>query len=77
MDKKRQYHEIDNNIKIDFEVPEIFQEILDAAEESDLNEDGNYYNWADAIETFAKNLYVEGAISGTQWQTLSRRYKQW
>ena len=74
---EKTFHDIDDTVKIDFEVPSILKEIMDFAEESDIAEDGNYYNWADTIETMAKNLYVEGVLSAKQWDALSRRYKQW
>lgn len=73
----RTYHEIDDTVKIKFKVPAGLQEMFDMAEESDLSDDGNYFNLADTIDTMCKNCYAAGEMSEREWDTIIRRYKQW
>jgi hypothetical protein len=75
MEKK--YNEIDDNIKIDFPVPEILQHLMDDAEKADFINDGSYFNLADTIDTYAKNFYADGKLTQSQWDTIIMRYKQW
>jgi hypothetical protein len=75
MEKK--YNEIDDNIKINFPVPEILRHLMDDAEEADFINDGSYFNLADTIDTYAKNFYADGKLTQAQWDTIIMRYKQW
>lgn len=78
MCEEKQYHEIDDSIKIDFPVPSDLQELFEQAEEADLSNDfGNYIMIADTIDTVAKNVCAAGGISSMQWDIICRRYKQW
>jgi hypothetical protein len=53
---ERKYHEIDDSVKIDFEVPKILQSLIDEAEEADLADNfGSYENIADTIDVYCKD----------------------
>lgn len=71
------YHEIDDNVKIDFEVPKALQEMMNEAEEADRRNDGSYFNYADTIDVWSKNYYAAGKLTQAQWDTIIQRYKQW
>lgn len=67
--------EINRNIKIDFHVPIVLQEIMDMAEAADSEGNfGLYYDLAENVDTIAKNLYTDGKLTRKQWDTLCRRY---
>lgn len=67
--------EIDYNIKIDFQVPVVLQEIMDMAEAADsAGNFGLYCDLAENVDTIAKNLYTDGKLTRKQWDTLCRRY---
>lgn len=69
------FHEINNDVKIDFSVPMALQELIDMAEEADqAGSIGKYYAYVDAIDTTAKNCYASGAITKKQWETILNRY---
>lgn len=70
----QKYCDIHDEVKIDFEVPSVLQEILDMAEESDLSQDGNYYNLVETIFSLSKNLCADGIITRKQWDTILQRY---
>lgn len=74
---QRKYHEIDDTIKITFDVPSILQELMDAAEIADEKDDGSYFMLADDIDICSKNCCAAGLISEAQWNLIIRRYKQW
>lgn len=71
-----EYHEINDAIKIDFEVPRTLRYLMEEAEEADLKNDGSYLDFADTIDVVSKNCYVVGAITRSQWDTIVRRYPQ-
>lgn len=72
------YHEIDDSVKIDFMVPKGLQELFDMAEVADKADDfGTYISLADTIDTYSKNCYAAGVITESQWDIITRRYKQW
>lgn len=70
------FHEINENIVINFEVPEILKNLMLDAEEADLRNDGSYDNLADTIDVFSKNFYADGKLTLSQWETIVRRYPQ-
>lgn len=72
----RKFTEIDDTVKIDFEVPADLKELFELAEEADLT-GGAYIELADDIDTVAKNCYAAGELTAGQWDTIIRRYKQW
>jgi hypothetical protein len=70
------YHEINDEVKIDFEVPEILQDIIDQAEEADKSDNLMLYcDLSECVDVLAKNLYTDGLITKKQWDTLAMRYR--
>ena len=70
------YHYIDDAIKIDFTIPTWLQEVLDIAENADMEDNYAVYEpTAEHIDICGKNLYANGALSESQWRTLVRRYQ--
>jgi hypothetical protein len=73
---ERKYHEIDDSVKIDFEVPKILQSLIDEAEEADLADNfGSYENIADTIDVYCKNFYLDRKLTKEQWNIIMSRYK--
>jgi hypothetical protein len=70
------YHEINDEVKIDFEVPEILQDIINQTEDADkANNLMLYCDLAECVDVLAKNLYTDGMITKKQWDTLVMRYR--
>lgn len=76
MEKENKYHEINDNEKINFTVPEPLLHLMEDAEEADMRNDGSYDNLADTIDVWAKNYYADGILSKAQWDAIVRRYPQ-
>ena len=71
------YHYINDDYKLDFEVPKSLQNLIDIAEKADADEDlGLYINYADAIDDAAKILCSKGAITREMWALVCARYTQ-
>lgn len=73
---KNKYHEINNEIEIDFEIPEMLRNLIEEAEEADIRNDGSYDNLADTIDVLSKNYYADKKLTLEQWETIVRRYPQ-
>lgn len=74
--KSREFHNINDEYKIDFQVPEILKNLMLEAEEADIRNDGSYDNLADTIDVYAKNSFADGFISEAQWDYIVMRYPQ-
>lgn len=72
-----EYHEINDEIKIEFKLPEMLQNLILDAEIADRRNDGSYDNLADMIDVLCKNYYSDGILTLKQWETVVRRYPQW
>lgn len=72
-----EYHEINDEIKIEFKIPEMLQNLIMDAEIADKRNDGSYDNLADMIDVLCKNYYSDGILTLKQWETVVRRYPQW
>lgn len=70
------YHEINDEIKIDFELPEMLRKLIAEAEAADERNDGSYDNLADTIDTLCKNFYADRKLTLKQWEIIVRRYPQ-
>ena len=69
------YHCIDDSVKIDFPLSVTMQDLVNKAEEADLNDDYPLYmNWADAIDSQGKLEATRHQITDGQWMQLLRRY---
>lgn len=73
---RNQYHEINDAIKIDFELPEMLKNLIIEAEAADVRNDGSYDNLADTIDTLCKNFYADRKLTLKQWEIIVRRYPQ-
>ena len=74
--KNREYHFIDNEIQIDFELSKVMQNLVDEAEMADiLNDYGLYMNLADAIDSQAKKETTHHLLRESEWKQLIRRYR--
>lgn len=70
------FHWIQNDVVINFEVPQILKNLFLDAEKADKENDyALYLNLADTIDVVSKNSYAEGLISEEQWSTITRRYE--
>ena len=70
------YNYINDEYKIDFDVPMVLKNLFIDAEEADAEEHyGTYLAYADAIDTWAKNYYADGAITLEMRKTICRRYE--
>lgn len=77
MGEQKVYHDVNDDYKIDFHVPGFLKELMDKAEDADMNgQMGLYLALADAIDTQAKNCYVEGILTKYQWEYIVARYPQ-
>jgi len=73
--RNREYHFINNEVDIDFELSKTMQNLIDEAEKADiLNDYGLYMNIADAIDSQGKKETTHGDLSETQWKLLTKRY---
>lgn len=70
------YHEINDEINITFELPEMLKNLIEEAEAADIRNDGSYDNLADTIDILSKNYYADGIITLKQWEMIVRRYPQ-
>lgn len=69
------YRFINDDFKVDFEVPVGLQELIDEAEKADKeNHMGTYFAMVDNIDVVAKNCYAAGLITKRQWDILAARY---
>lgn len=76
-DIDNRYHEINDEIKINFKLPEMLQNLIAEAETADMRNDGSYDNLADTIDVLCKNYYADGKLTLKQWEMVVRRYPQW
>ena len=65
---------IKHDIQIDFPLPKIALNLIADLEEMDRNEDYAYYNFAEALDCLAKEMYVQGDITKAQWDLLCQKY---
>ena len=72
---KREYHYINNEIEVDFDLSPTMSDLVNKIEEADiLNDYGLYMNLADAIDSQAKKEVSHHLITETEWKKLIRRY---
>lgn len=71
---KKKYNYINDDVKVDFLVPEKLQEIVDYLEELDADDNAAFYNYAESLEYVGRDYVESGEISKNQWRTLCNRY---
>lgn len=70
------YNYINDEYKIDFNVPEVLKDLFYYAEKADFEKHyGTYLAYAEAIDTWAKNYYADGAITLDMRKIICRRYE--
>lgn len=72
MNKK--YHWVDDNVKIDFKLPSMIQDLVNELEEMDRNEDWSYFDRCGFIENITKEFVINGEMTGRQRDILCQRY---
>lgn len=72
MNKK--YHWVDDNVKIDFKLPNMIQDLVNELEEMDRNEDWSYFDQCGFIENITKEFVINGEMTGRQRDILCQRY---
>ncbi len=70
----KQYHWVDDTIKIDFKLPKYLQSVVDELEELDQNEDWVYFDRCAFIENCTKEYIYSGELTMEQRDKLCARY---
>lgn len=66
---------IDDNYKINFEIPKLLKNTIEEAEELDYNGDMEYFDVADTIDVICKNFVSAHIMTKEQWDIVTKRYK--
>lgn len=72
MNKKHNF--INDEVIIDFKIPEGLFELIDYLEELDEKEDYSFYNFAEYLEYSGRYYVRNGEMTKQQWITLCNRY---
>ena len=70
----KKHHWINDDIVIDFPLPQSMQYLIEELEKLDAEEDYAYFNYAEALDTGAKELYRRGTLTRKQWNQLCLKY---
>ncbi len=68
------YHFINDDIKIDFPLPQLMANTVREAEELDAAGDIDFYNVSSAIDVLAKGYVACGLWTEEQWNLICSRY---
>lgn len=70
------YHYIDDEVKMDFNVPKDLKILMEECEEFDLKDDyGAYMEFATLLTDVAsKEVFRQGRITKEQWDKINERY---
>lgn len=68
------HHWINDDVIIDFPLPKSMLYLIEELEKLDAEENYAYFNYADALDVGAKELYVQGRLTRKQWDTLCLKY---
>ena len=71
MDKHRW---IRDDIQLDFSLPKSMMYLIEEMEKFDEIGSHAYFNYADALDDGAKELFRRGTLSKKQWDLLSQKY---
>lgn len=69
------FHWIDDNIKIDFDVPHALKILMNKCEKLDLNEDYNYFDYIDLLDCDMKELVKMGKLTNIEREKINQRYE--
>ena len=70
----KKHHWINDDIVIDFPLPQSMLYLIEELEKLDAEEDYAYFNYAEALDTGAKELYRRGTLTRKQWDQLCLKY---
>ncbi len=70
----QKHHWINDSIKIDFPLPTSMLHLISEAEKLDEANDYGYYNYAEALDDSAKELFKRGELSREHWKQLSLKF---
>jgi len=73
--KNKKFHWIDESIKIDFDVPESLQKMMESIEKMDLEEDYSYFNWIEVLDCDMKEYVNRGELTSKQRDLISDKYR--
>lgn len=71
---KKKYNWINDEVKIDFPLPQILQDKVIELEQLDSEMDYFYFDVCEYLDDDAKLFYVDGVITKEQWDKLITRY---
>lgn len=74
MAMKRNYTWINDDIKIDFPLPKVLQNLVDELEKLDMEEDWLYLDRCEFLENITKECIISGWITDEQRDLLCHRY---
>ena len=72
---KKTYHWVNDDVKIDFKLPNMIQDLVDELEEMDQNEDWSYFDRCDFIENITKEFVINKEMTSKQRDILCERYR--
>lgn len=70
----RKYTWINDDIKIDFPLPELLQNLVNELEEMDMEENWLYFDRCEFLENITKECIISGWITDEQRDLLCQRY---
>lgn len=68
------YNWINEDIKIDFPLPNVIKNLIHKLEELDKSKNYAYFNYSESLDYIAKELTFNGTLSKHQWDVLITKY---
>lgn len=65
---------MNENIIIDFKVPDDIKFYMDLCESANKENDYSYFNYLDALDCVCKEAVVVGDLTDKEWDTIMERY---
>lgn len=75
MEKRKKFQWIDDNVKIDFEVPKWVKEKMELLEKYDLEDNYMYFPVNEGLDVDLKNWVAKGKMTEKQWDQIMLRYR--
>ena len=72
--KTKKYHWINDDVKVDFPVPKLVRDKIEELEKLDHEENDLYWDNCEYLDDTCKMMYMEGAMTKKQWDTVVSRY---
>lgn len=70
----KKHNFINDEVIIDFKIPEGLFELINYLEELDIKEDYSFYNFAESLEYSGRYYVKNGEMTKQQWITLCNKY---